>query len=151
MSSIDFEVPHFESRHEIRQIVPIVDGVPIDQSIARFEKDRDFDVAGGYGGLVLDSFAFGDLRSYFLGAVDHRYFSKIGKIAVLACGDCGELGCWPLYSVVSVDDDSVTWSEFEQPHRRGRDYTGFGPFEFEREQYEAALEGLLARINRSER
>jgi len=66
---------------------------------------------------------------------------------VLACGACGELGCWPLYAAVSVGGESVTWSAFEQPHRRDRDYTGLGPFEFDREQYQAAVERLLAQIN----
>jgi len=33
----------------------------------------------------------------------------------------------------------VTWTEFEQPHRKGRDYSGFGPFEFARATYEDAV------------
>jgi len=147
MVSINFEVRPFENNNEIRQVVPIVDGVPLDQVVASFEQARGFDVAGGNGGMVIDYFKFGDLGTYFLGAMDHRYFSKLRKIAVLACGDCGELGCWPLHAAVTIDRDSVTWSEFEQPHRRDRDYTGFGPFEFDREQYDAAVGRLLAQIN----
>ena len=151
MASIEFLVGPFEDSDEIQQVVPVVDGVPLDEMIASFEEARGFDVVGGYGGLVLDFFKFGGLDHYFLGAIDHRYFSKLGKIAVLACADCGEVGCWPLHAAVSIDRDSVTWSEFEQPHRKGRDYTGFGPFVFNRDEYEAALATLSTQIGKSER
>jgi hypothetical protein len=147
MASMNFLLPPIEDGSDTRQVVPVIDGVRLDQMVANFENARDFDPSGGYGGLVIDSFNFGDFGAYFHGAVDHRYFSELGKIAVLACGDCGELGCWPLYAAVTVEGDSVVWSDFEQPHRSDRDYTGFGPFEFEREQYEAAVERLLTQIN----
>ena len=148
VATVEFPVRPFEGRDDIRQVMPVVDGVPLDEMIASFEEDLDFDVIGGYGGLVVEYFNFGDLRDYFLGANEHRYFSRLGKIAVLACGDCGEVGCWPLHAAVTADDESVTWSLFEQPHRAGRDYTWFGPFVFERDQYEAAV-GALARPDHS--
>jgi hypothetical protein len=44
--------------------------------------------------------------------------------------------------LITVDGDRVTWSQFEQPYRHERDYSAFGPFEFERRQYEEALAAL---------
>ncbi|MFF9172327.1 MULTISPECIES: hypothetical protein [unclassified Streptomyces] len=38
----------------------------------------------------------------------------------------------------------VTWDSFEQPYRKARDYTGFGPFQFDRHQYDDALRALSA-------
>ncbi|MGC5004714.1 hypothetical protein [Streptomyces sp. DT203] len=36
----------------------------------------------------------------------------------------------------------VTWDAFEQPHRKTRDYAAFGPFQFDRHQYDDALRVL---------
>lgn len=44
-------------------------------------------------------------------------------------------GCWPLYASVAPNRDIVRWSAFKQPHRPGRDYSTFGPFEFDRVAY----------------
>lgn len=66
------------------------------------------------------------------------------KVALLEC-TCGQPGCWPLLATVSVGPTRVTWSDFEQPHRRADsagghwDYGGFGPFVFERGAYDEAL------------
>jgi len=66
------------------------------------------------------------------------------KVSVYDC-ECGCFGCWPLRVRISVSDKIVTWSEFEQPHRGPKSpaswwrYDKLGPFEFERDQYEAAL------------
>ncbi|MFC4909367.1 hypothetical protein [Actinomadura gamaensis] len=37
----------------------------------------------------------------------------------------------------------MVWNDFEQIHRRTRDYTAFGPFLFDRAQYDQALAALL--------
>jgi hypothetical protein len=39
-----------------------------------------------------------------------------------------EWGCWPLLARIAVTDELVTWDSFEQPHRKERDCTVFGPF-----------------------
>jgi hypothetical protein len=39
----------------------------------------------------------------------------------------------------------VTWTEFEQPYRKARDYSAFGPFVFDRGTYEDAV-GTLAEV-----
>ena len=66
------------------------------------------------------------------------------KVSVYDC-ECGCFGCWPLQVRISVCDKTITWSEFEQPHRGPKSraswwrYDKLGPFEFERGQYETAL------------
>jgi len=73
------------------------------------------------------------------------------RVAVLECDCCGVPGCWPLKVRITTDDDTVTWSDFRQPHRSEEsaaalwDYQGFGPFVFDRNQYEGAVKDILAR------
>lgn len=125
---------------------PLVDDVPLESLVAEYEEARGFEPAGGYGDLVVGNFDFGDLRAYFLGASSDPYWGDVGKIAVLACGGCGGVGCWPLHVLVTADEDIVTWSGFEQPHRSGWDYSKFGHFAFARVQYDAAIEEAAAQI-----
>ncbi|MFE8950130.1 hypothetical protein [Streptomyces sp. NPDC007856] len=40
----------------------------------------------------------------------------------------------------------MIWDSFEQPHRKTREYTAFGPFQFDRHQYDDALRVLNAAI-----
>ena len=62
------------------------------------------------------------------------------KVTLLQCS-CGEPGCWPLLARVTTTAETVVWSEFEQPHRRGRwSYEMLGPFVFDRRHYERAIE-----------
>lgn len=102
-------------------------------------------LAGEYSGLT-DRHVY-PASQYFLGKLDPDDDLYKGKIQLLGC-ECGEPGCWPLVCRIEVSDDRVVWSEFEQPYRtgtRGRSiwsYEGFGPFVFDRAQYEAALETL---------
>ena len=41
----------------------------------------------------------------------------------------------------------MTWTDFAQPFRRERDYTGFGPFTFDRAQYEASVEAAVEALS----
>ncbi len=40
---------------------------------------------------------------------------------------------------ITATTDSVIWDSFEQPHRNTREYTAFGPFQFDRRQYDDTL------------
>ncbi|SRR5712692_6923891 len=60
---------------------------------------------------------------------------------------CGEPGCWPLQVQIELHDGKVVWKNFRQPHRsrpnahvKVWDYSGLGPFVFDRQQYEAELD-----------
>ena len=99
------------------------------------------DLAGAYAGLPAEH-VFAPSR-HLLGQASIPY-AWTDKVILLEC-ECGEPGCWPLTAKVTVADETVTWSDFEQPHRgptsrAGRwRYGGLGPFVFSRAQYEAEL------------
>lgn len=48
---------------------------------------------------------------------------------------------------ITVRAGLVIWDSFEQPYSKARDYTAFGPFQFDRRQYGAALLSLAAAVN----
>ncbi|NMO56075.1 hypothetical protein HH310_33465 [Actinoplanes sp. TBRC 11911] len=124
-------------------IVPHIDGVPLTELIDRFEIAAGMQPAGdAYGGLIPAFFRFGPMDDHFHG---HSTDAMGLKTAVLGC-ECGEWGCWPLMTSITVTDDQVTWNAFEQPHRQARDYPGFGPFQFGRRQYDEALAVLITAI-----
>src|SRR5262245_9817806 len=117
-------------------VTPCIDGVLLTTLTEQFERGHGMtDPAGGYGGLIPAFFDHGpSLGQYFLGDFEVRIY-------VLSC-DCGEVGCWPLTCIVDAGDSKITWHSFMQPHRPARDYSSFGPFVFERWQFEEALRGL---------
>jgi hypothetical protein len=92
-------------------------------------------------------------------ALPHLAGDDAAKVSLYDC-ECRCFGCWPLWVRISKSANVITWSDFEQPHRRPNSrsswwrYDKLGPFEFDREQYTAALakvEGELRERNRSSR
>ncbi|EYR63380.1 hypothetical protein N866_01090 [Actinotalea ferrariae CF5-4] len=136
--TIGFRVDRDDGRTEVE---PVVGGTPLRDLVAAFEREEGHEPAGGYAGLVLEHFDFGDLAAYLVGR-DPRQWPRPGRLWLLAC-DCGEVGCWPLEASVTADADDVTWSDFRQPHRPERRYDGFGPFTFSRGEYAAAVAEAL--------
>ncbi|RBQ19409.1 hypothetical protein DP939_15950 [Spongiactinospora rosea] len=139
---IDDEIRFDCRRHDdsgMLMIVPHIGGVPLTELIDRFEITAGMRPAGdAYGGLIPRSFRFGPMPDHFLG----RSADATGpKKPVLGC-KCGDWGCWPLMARITATADLVTWDSFEQPHRRTRDYTAFGPFRFDRHRYDDALRAL---------
>ncbi|MFD5095154.1 hypothetical protein ACFWMR_31440 [Amycolatopsis thailandensis] len=122
----------------VLEVVPRVDGTPLTDLIDKFETDAGMRPSGdAYGGLVPQFFRFGPMEDHFHGRPGDA------KTPLLGC-ECGEWGCWPLLARITTTDDLVIWDAFEQPHRPARDYTGFGPFRFDRHRYDDAL-GKLSR------
>ena len=98
-------------------------------------------IAGSYAGLPVRSLP---PSQHFLGSKSQPEIRE-GKVEVLICGDCGESGCWPLLAFIQVEENLVIWKDFTQPFRSNParttpwNYDRFGPFVFQRAQYEAAL------------
>ncbi|MEV6242404.1 hypothetical protein [Lentzea sp. NPDC051838] len=108
--------------------VPLIDGKPLTHLIDTFEARARMQPAGEmYGGFIEDELA--------------QAFRPGKAQLVLACS-CGAAECWPLQADITVDGDTIVWNEFRQPRRKDRDYTRFGPFRFDRAQYEEALAEL---------
>jgi hypothetical protein len=138
-AQVSFRVQSFEGA---LSITPVIDGTPLPEIVAAFEHEQHFEPAGGYSGLIPEWFKYGPLDKYFLGDFENdSYFARMNRVYLLGC-QCGEVGCWPLIARIRTEGDSVVWDSFEQPHRRDRDYSGFGPFVFDAEQYREAIADL---------
>jgi hypothetical protein len=104
-------------------------------------------IAGGYMGLSPEDVL--PPSRHFLGDPTHDWYRAGEKVQVLEC-ECGEPGCWPFLVKITAGEDTVVWSDFEQPHRRQDhpngewSYEGLGPFIFAREQYLRALQDAQA-------
>lgn len=128
-------------------IVPRIDGAPLTELIDGFETDAGMTPAGNvYGGLIPQFYRFGPMEDHFRGLST----DAMGPGTPLLGCECGEWGCRPLMARITVTADLVVWDSFEQPHRKTRDYTAFGPFRFERHQYDAELHMLSAAIGSDE-
>ena len=127
-------------------VLPVINGLSLTQMISDFERQHGYHPAGGYQGIIPQRFEYGPLEKYFFGeyAMD-SYWAEIGGIYILAC-ECGEAGRWPLQCVVKIEGDSVVWKDFQQPHRPGRSYSGFGPFSFDTLQYRDELVELARKL-----
>ena len=148
MTLLDFAIEPLEPSSIALAITPVLDGIRLTQMIEEFERERGYEPAGGYAGIVPAHFKFGPLDQYFLAATGKDYF-EVGGHYVLGC-TCGEVGCWPLNAKISVSHDSVVWDRFRQPHRPDRNYSGFGPFTFKFEQYSQAIAELASRFPKSQ-
>lgn len=146
-NEIGFSCRHRDS-HDVLEVVPLIDGTLVTELVDRFETGAGMHPAGGaYGGLIPRFFGFGPMDDHFRG----RSTNAMGpKTPVLGC-ECGEWGCWPLMARITMTAGLVTWDSFEQPYRKTRDYTPFGPFEFDRRQYDGALLALITMVDSSDR
>jgi hypothetical protein len=128
---------------DLRQIKITVNGVDFPDLVRVAElpsarEEGEEEIAGNYIGLV-SGYVRIDLAGQFLGGQGTPMFDGAEeKTALLGCG-CGDVGCSPLMARITVTDETVTWDEFEQPTRPDWDYDDFGPFTFDRAQYERAL------------
>lgn len=75
---------------------------------------------------------------------DLEYGEQEDTVALLEC-NCGNPGCWPWAVRITVYESEVVWSDFDQVHRAAGpgptawDYTGLGPFVFQKDEYMAAV------------
>ncbi len=143
ISEISFDYrPGPPGRTDVHRIIPCIDTVPLLDLVDSFELNVGMQPAGGaYGGIVPRFVKFGSAISHFHGTT--RLTSE-QKTPVLAC-ECGELACWPMLTRITLTGDLVVWDRFQQPYRPTRDYGTFGPFLFDRDQYDSAVRTLTTR------
>lgn len=134
LNQIEFQCARSESGAVL--VTPVVDGLPIAERAAHFERAHGYtDPDGGYGPLIPDHYNLGPLADYLMGRAE----SSDERIYIAFCA-CGDAGCWPLTAQVRVEADNVVWDSFRNEHRPARDYNAFGPFVFARAAYERAAE-----------
>jgi len=145
MDRIEFRLE--EHRNYGRVVGILINAVSLAKRAEDFELPR-YRLKSGYAGLPVADLA--SVRTYFLGS-PAPHGGHEGRLQLLGCG-CGESGCWPLTCRMCVGPTVVTWSDFLQPFRAKGSaggywgYDGFGPFSFDRRQYEQALSGLDAPV-----
>lgn len=142
--AVEWRLSTFEGR--ARELWPAVDGRPLSDLAAQFENANGYEPSGGYAGLVLEHYNFGDLDSYLMG-MQTPWPGE--RVPLLGC-QCGEWGCWPLVARVSRVADKVRWDAFAQPHRPDRDYGFFGPFIFSGDAYRQRVAEASALAVKSE-
>lgn len=102
------------------------------------EAEKNPKLAGSYIGL--SPFTALPPSTRYLGYSYPCMYDGPDMTEILCC-TCREEGCWSLYCKIELTDSLVTWSGFEQPQREGEwSYDTFGPFTFDRAQYETALQ-----------
>ncbi|WP_030019487.1 hypothetical protein [Streptomyces monomycini] len=141
-NEIQFDCQRREDYGDGLEVVPRIDGTPFTDLIDTFETGAGMQPAGdAYGGIFPQLSRLGPVEDYFHG----RSADVLGMTVLLGC-QCGEQGCWPLMARIAVTGEFVIWDSFEQPYRPERDYTAFGPFQFDRKQYGDAVQALSAKI-----
>ena len=133
---LSFSIQPLNYHPEVLSLAPVLSGTPLAELISLFETDRGFEPAGGYS-----------LERYFMGEIEDDYL--VDGCYLLGCGDCGEVGCWPLRGRVRKTGDLMIWDSFTQPHRPQRDYSDFGPFVFDVEPYRSAVFEAAARFKQT--
>jgi len=130
-----------------KMVMPVVDGIPLAERVLAFEQEQGWRTIepklGEYEALILDCYGYGALDAHFRGWGGTLGFGE--KTVLLVCG-CGITTCWPLIARIEADWEQVVWSEFAQPHRPKWDYSGFGPFVFDRDAYDEVLEELVKQV-----
>jgi hypothetical protein len=141
MDKIHFKITRF------RKAITIgieINGRDFIDMVREIERPYASKLAGAYQGIFPWS-NFDPVR-YFLAEQD-VFLDSNGKLAVLGC-TCGEVECWPMMTKISVNQETVSWTNFEQPHRGPRapkghwKYSHLGPFIFDRQEYTIALKNL---------
>ena len=137
---VSFNVQPFEGT---LSITPVVDGMLLTEIIAAFERERQFEPAGGYGGLIPERFNYGALSRYFLGDFEQdSYFARMKRVYLLGC-QCGEVGCWPLLGRIRIEGPNPWCGTLLNSHTgKDLDYSALGPLVFDAEQYREAVAGL---------
>ena len=64
---------------------PVINGTPLTDLVAGFEREHNFEPAGGYGVLDLGYFNYGPLDRYFMGEYEpDSYWSELGVVGTLS-------------------------------------------------------------------
>jgi hypothetical protein len=129
-----------------------IDQVDLIKIARRYEKKFDEckknkKLAGAYGYITKPD----NPLKYFLGQdIDDNYYED--KTRVLEC-DCGNYGCWPLICRIKEENDTVTWSDFENVHRSERVpengiwvYNTDFKFEFNKYEYIESIKKTFSEI-----
>jgi len=140
--TLSFGIEPLSDNEPVLSIVPIVNGVRLTALIEEFERGSLYEPVGGYAGIVPTHFNFGPLDQYFMASSSDSIFPD-HRCYLLGC-ECGEVGCWPLQARILTSEREIVWEGFKQPFRTERDYSSFGPFRFDLDQYRLSVTELAS-------
>jgi hypothetical protein len=140
MDKIEFKIEKRKNgEHEYDSVKIIINDKDLIKLLKDFEtpmakSEGSENIAGGYDGLTST-----DLYKSLTDQGEN-------KVRILEC-ECGCDGCWPFLTRVKESHDKIIWADFEQPHRgqesnRIWDYTSFGEFTFDKNEYFRQVERL---------
>ncbi|MGQ8874428.1 hypothetical protein [Paenibacillus sp. TSA_86.1] len=145
MDSIEFKLEYSEEQ-EASVITIYVNNESLVERMKRYEAQFESEIAGLYEGLNIE--LVDHIEAHFTGRLqEDDIFNYEGKTLVLGC-NCGLPGCWPLLVKITETDDSIIWSQFEQPHRTEDsaggywDYSTFPSFHFRKKDYIEQLNNI---------
>jgi hypothetical protein len=118
--TLSFVIEPLEEGNPALSMVPVVNEIRLTKLVEEFEREHDYEPAGGYAGLVPSAYNFGPLDLYFMAETRIEPLEKIGYY-LLGCV-CGEVGCWPLTVRIVKSAEQIRWEGFKQPFRPARDY-----------------------------
>lgn len=129
-----------ESAGRNRSVDIVIDGQRLIDILKRIEApytaaEGSPEIAGQYSSL---SIATTFLPSRHFLNTSRSASDHVEKRALLFC-DCGFAGCWDFVCRMTFSENTVTWSDFEQIHRKKWDYSELGKLVFGRKAYEAQL------------
>lgn len=110
-----------------------IDGRSFMEMVKEFESPFADDLAGNYITTINRC-----TENFLLGRCPDEG-KENDKTELLIC-TCGCSGCWPLATRIRIEDNRVIWDRFEQPHRKDWDYSGFGPFVFDLDEYKQEIQ-----------
>jgi len=119
-------------RVDDRPLIDIIREVELPIADAAGERN----LAGSYGYLSAETVLLPS--RHLSGEATRALFVYGEKLSVLEC-ECGCEGCWSLSVRITVTEDEVIWSDFQQPHRDNWAYPETLRLVFDRGPYEQAL------------
>lgn len=141
MEHIEFRTIEEELGAGVRPtLVPYLNGASLPDLVRKAElpfarREGNPDLAGRYAGLLGEEVRWPG--GHYLGSPVRSWFDD-GDTVLLGCV-CGDWGCWPFTALVTVDEETVTWSGYRAGHRDW-DYRELRNITFSRIQYEEALQ-----------
>lgn len=154
MDKLEFKIQNkINDSYEIQAVTILVNGQNLIDLLKVYElpfakKEGSEDIAGGYDGLTPEK-----LLNH-LTDPDEIDIDENNKVSILEC-KCRCDGCWPMQIKVVELADKIIWTDFEQPHRTIDhhcfwDYTKFGEFSFDTQNYKEQLDILrLAKTDKA--
>jgi len=129
---------------ECGEILAYIDGTRITHIISEYEREsnpsgRAHDKTSRDGGIPLD-----EIQGSFEHTVCDRVLQSSQGVILLVC-DCGYSSCSSTKVDIEVTDTQIIWSNLRTWISKYEPYADFGPWMFNRTQYQSACDELYER------